>query len=209
MYTCSYDGSLRAFDLNATKVLEVWAGSDADNVTLSAMDVLSLGVDGAAGGASPYQGADTVIVGAYDGQVMILDARVHPAERSMAWQAHGRKVCAVSAVTGTHFVASASGDAQVHVWDVRRTKQSVSSAVCSVASVQAMTSACFSPRGKYLVSTCNENKLRVWHVSACGTCSARAWRMLRSRPRWRYAGLQRAGTRAPSLTRVQTMQKVN
>jgi WD40 repeat protein len=144
---------VRALDVNkgvSWAWLRVRPGRDAG---VSALDLLA-GLTPASGGAGV---ACTAVVGLYDGGLGLLDPRAGAGLTHVVAEAHGRKVTSVSAA-GAHHFTSSSSDSFVHVWDARAMKKPLA----SVRSEQAVTSNFLSPLATRGVSTCNDNKLRVW-----------------------------------------------
>ena len=153
--SCAYDGSVRALDVNAGRSW-CWlsgGGGGRRDAGVSALDVLADVAPSAAGGAGV---ACTAVVGMYDGGLGLLDPRAARLQ-NVVDEAHGRKVTSVSGAGAHHFVSSSS-DSHVLLWDARAMRKPLA----SVRSEQAVTSTFVSPLATRAVSTCNDNKLRVW-----------------------------------------------
>nr|CAD7207054.1 unnamed protein product [Timema douglasi] len=55
---------------------------------------------------------------------------------------------------------------EARVWDLRTATKPSPKPVCHLAHPKGLTSAFYSPRGSYLLTTCNDDRLRVYDVSS-------------------------------------------
>ena len=165
--TASYDGSMRALDLNKGMSWELSTDCSSDECGgVSSFDLDSVSSDGAA----------VLYAGTYGGLCAVVDTRLRrgagaSGESSVVtWSAHNKKVTALSLVKGSHSMLTSGSDGRVQLWDTRKLPSSGSSssgsaritAVHELKHPQALSSAFFSPGGTHIVSTCNDNRLRVW-----------------------------------------------
>jgi WD40 repeat protein len=216
--TSSYDGAIRALDVNRGAWLQIFTAAapdsssdgSADRAGAGALDRsrrrgFFVGSEGAHSRRDSGRGFDSVsafdlnaagvvsddgsptsmgtgchldlIAGSYQGLMTRMDTRLATAGRAnlvATWEAHERPVRSVSVIQGTHYVATASSDSYLRVWDLRKLPCSTGNEgghakgvkeIGCVKAQQAITAAFFSPHGRYAVATCNENKLRVWDVA--------------------------------------------
>ena len=167
--TCSYEGSVRLLDLEAGVWREAYAHWPAD--------------DGPAASSLTYadisEDARVLVAASSPGEVAVLDTRTLPsslaaADRSSAEalvvDAHDAKIASVALhPDGTH-VATAAHDNTVCIWDLRKmtrgTKLGKLHSGTPLETLQhagSVTSAFFSSDGARLVSTSNDDLVRVWH----------------------------------------------
>jgi WD40 repeat protein len=162
LLTCSHDGSVRCLDLGsgaAPSFVELYrAPEDSDG------DYASLhGLSRAAGIGDAYA------VSRGDGVVVLLDQRLQSASPSTpALQLHDKKVfCADFSPTRPWLLASASLDRTVSIWDLRKVKPSATGkaagkALATLEHGLSVTSVRFSENGHRLLTTCNDDLLRVF-----------------------------------------------
>jgi WD40 repeat protein len=169
--TSSYDGTLRALDLNRGWSWELsTAGVACGGV--SAVDVDGVvPVEGRGGGG----GDATVLLwaGTRSGAVMHVDARLPPNAPVLTWEAHEGKVTSVSALRGGgHTLSSTCSDGTAKLWDTRKLPRQggakparAPAPISTLAHSRSVSSAYFSPhRGGHMVSTCSDDLLRLWAV---------------------------------------------
>lgn len=120
---------------------------------------------------SSAEAADTgvaVWAATRNGEAFRIDAR-EPGRATQRFSPHEKKVSSLSCIRGTPYFATASNDAVVAVWDARRLPSAtarVAKPLVALPHGLTATSAFFSARGRRLVSTCNDNRIRVWDVDA-------------------------------------------
>lgn len=146
--TCSYDGSVRSLDVEKGVFDEVFGDDDY------LLHYVDLTPDGR-----------TAYVGTRAGSLLQIDLRA-PKAFSEFEELHDRKLCNVHVnPTQPELVMTTSLDAAVHIWDARKLKKKSCKPVSTMEHAMAVTSAFFSPDGTRLVSTCNDNTLRVFDVN--------------------------------------------
>lgn len=181
LLTSSYDGSVRALDLNRGVS---WGLSHPIEHNRDGLSSMALAGSYTGGGAGAADGPDatgygfSLFAGAYEGSARHIDTRAPGYEGGPAWQAHDRKVSSVSLVPNSPYLLTASSDATVKIWDVRKLPmQSVTAgsggsrkgasphALVTLSSRQAITAACWSPHGRHIAAVCNENVIRIWDAT--------------------------------------------
>lgn len=156
LYTCSYDGSVRQLDPEKGIFSLVWGDEDRE---YSCFDVSPDGC--------------TVYLGDNEGVLDVIDIRsrqrtVKLNGKSSILDIHNRKVNTVQVDPGSSsMIVTASTDATIALWDVRKLKASTSKtkakAVASASHHQTCQSAYFAPDGSQrVVSTSFDNTVRIW-----------------------------------------------
>lgn len=128
---------------------------------------------------SAAEAADTgvaVWVATKYGEAFRIDAR-EPGRTTHRFSPHEKKVSSLSCIRGTPYFATASTDAVVAVWDARRLPAASARVAKPLVALQhglTATSAFFSARGRRLVSTCNDDRIRVWDVDVAAAAKSGA-----------------------------------
>jgi WD40 repeat protein len=142
LYTSSYDGSVRAMDLEKQVFSEVFV--DADERSQTAM---------CASGRTLYTGNSA-------GGVTVLDTRTAN-KKAKPTVLHDKKkkvgtvdICPANA----HLLLTCSNDMTVGLFDARKLKD----ALARGAHTKSVNSAYWSSSGSRVLSTCKDNLLRVW-----------------------------------------------
>ena len=173
LLSCAHDGAVRSFDLgagSAAAFTEVYrAAEDADG------DYASLhGLSRSAG-----EGGALAVCRA-DGGVALLDPRAW-GNASPLYQLHDKKVYSADySPSRPWLLATSSIDRTVCLWDVRALSASKKpKPLHALDHGLAVTAARFSPAGTKLLTTCNDNLLRVYESADAswagkGLASARA-----------------------------------
>lgn len=169
LLSCSQDGQVRTLDLGGSGTSDVLHTNPADKD----------GDYASCHGMSAADASGCVYVACGDGTVV----RVDPREKvgTSLGSLHEKKVfTAQLSPTMPHLLASASLDRSVRVWDVRAiggTKKN--KPLCALEHGLSVTSAMWSPVGASLLTTCNDDQLRVfssangaWTKAECTTAVA-------------------------------------
>ncbi len=174
--TCSYEGNVRLLDLETGTFKESYVHFPDDE---------GPGASGLAY-ADISQDARLLVASSFDGELVVADTRALTARDSILSKnrsssecvvvdAHSKKASSVSLHPGGMHVATASHDNTVSIWDLRKLgrgkKGSGAAPVSTLSHGGGVTSAFFSECGGRLVSTCNDDFLRVWHDAP--TCSGK------------------------------------
>jgi len=177
IYTASLDCSVRCLDAERGVSWELVSEDEGKPAALC----LEGGSDDDCASAG-----HSMWVGNREGQIYHLDSRVAPVSRvgchegrqTSYLQVHvaGKKITTLS-LGGSTFstLLSAGGDGAVKLWDVRKMPTSGKRAwgkvgQCEAACLAVLThgttvcSAYFSPRGTYIMSSSNDDLLRVWRT---------------------------------------------
>ncbi len=143
LFTCSYDGSIRYFDLNQAKVMEAFVN---ENYTYTHFDMDSTG--------------QVIYFSTNEGMVGIKDIR-EPTTVFTGRNLHYKKVGCVS-LNSKHpnLMVTASLDRTMCLWDVR--KLSSERKIQEFTFTKSVTSAFWSPTGDRVVSTSYDDFLRVF-----------------------------------------------
>lgn len=166
--TCSYEGNVRLLDVHSGVFRESYVHfPDDDSPRAAGLAYADISSDSRVLVASSFDGelvvADTRSMTAREGPL----ARGRTERDCVVIDAHSKKASSVSLHPGGHHVATASHDNTVCVWDLRKLGRGKRGAGASPVSTLAhgggVTSAFFSECGERLVSTCNDDFLRVWH----------------------------------------------
>ena len=158
LLTCSHDGSVRCLDLGggaSSSFMELYRAPEDDDGDYASLHGLSRSA--CEGGA--------ILVPRSDGAAVMLDTRSAAAGSAGVVTLHERKVfCVDVCPTRPWLVASASIDRTVALWDVRKfgagTKKP--KALTTLEHGLSVTAARFSSSGSRLLTTCNDNTLRVF-----------------------------------------------
>ncbi|KAL3924732.1 MAG: hypothetical protein SGPRY_003833 [Prymnesium sp.] len=152
LLSCSHDGCLRSLDLGGVgKSVVLCTAPEVDGETAMMHDI------------SEADDAGSVYVCCSDGSVMFVDPR-SPTARVLG-RLHEKKIFTVqrSAVQPS-LLATASLDRTARVWDVRQldVKGKSIKPLCTIEHGLSVTGAHWSPVGCRLLTTCNDNTLRVF-----------------------------------------------
>eukprot|EP00871_Galdieria_phlegrea_P004287 jgi/Galph1/485/GphlegSOOS_G5148.1 len=150
--TCSYDGTVRSMNIETAMYDTI-----LDHADMLFHDIASV--------CDP----NVLLTVSGSGHAILLDKREHKPSNPV--QLHEKKISSVDFHSnGIHF-CTASGDQTVCVWDVRSLsscnngKPKFLSKFCHT---KAVTAARFSHSGSYILTTCYDNYIRIFH-SSCGT----------------------------------------
>lgn len=165
--TCSYEGNVRLLDVHTGVFKESYAHfPEEGGGRASALAYADLSQD-----------SRLLVASSFDGELVVTDtrsltARDGPLAKNrtetdcVVIDAHSKKASSVSLHPGGNHVATASHDNTVCIWDLRKLGRGKRGAGASPVSTLShgggVTSAFFSECGDKLVSTCNDNFLRVW-----------------------------------------------
>jgi len=141
LFSCSYDGAIRCADIEKGQFLQLYYDPDETRNCVDCDPTSNYIV---------YSGSGT-------GNLTMIDTR---SKKPVHHDLHQRKLYSVSVKPDTpHTIATCSTDQTLCVWDTRKMNKSVHKFVHK----QAVTSCGFSKKtGKYLVSLCYDNHIRIW-----------------------------------------------
>jgi len=167
LLSCAQDGAVRCLDLSGgpaagfTEVYRVAEDSDGDYASLH-------GLSRTAG-----EGGSLVVCQS-DGRVAMLDPRVWGGAGAL-FALHDKKVyCADYSATRPWLLATSSIDRTVRLWDTRSfSSQAKPKPLHELPHGLAVTAARFSPTGTKLLTTCNDNLLRVYDASGDASWAAK------------------------------------
>lgn len=144
LFTCSYDGSIRYFDLNSAKFMEAFVSKD--EYMLTCMDFNPNG--------------NVIYFSTNHGKFGIKDLR-EPVTTFEEHLLHEQKIGSVS-VNSIHpnFLVTASLDRSIRLWDIRNLKQNEE--IQEFKFSNSVTSAFWSPNGDQVVMTCFDNTVKVF-----------------------------------------------
>ncbi|PNF25037.1 hypothetical protein B7P43_G06982 [Cryptotermes secundus] len=151
IYTTSHDGTVRCGDLNKLVFCEVYASDDKllrNHTTWHCQ-----------------MGESSIMIAHGNGKLAFVDSRAK--KQLQGWYTcHERSVRTVQVhpLKQQYFITS-SALCEVKVWDQRYLNKKSPDPVCNLVHPKGLTSAFFSPAGKYVVTTCNDDRLRVYDVT--------------------------------------------
>jgi hypothetical protein len=155
LLSCSHDGAIRCLNLEggaACSFVEVYRSPEDKDGDYPSLHGLSRTVG--EGGA--------LAVCRSDGMAVLLDPRVAPSAGVTA-PLHDKKLFSLDfSPTRPWLLASASLDRTVAVWDVRKISPKKNKPLATMEHGLSVTAARFSPRGTRLLTTCNDDMLRVF-----------------------------------------------
>lgn len=149
--TTSLDGTVRRGDLMKLVFEEIWAhDQNGPNVHATWHDQVD---------------PNTLMVGHGTGRVAVIDCR--KPMRPVGWfECHERSVRTVHKhPLEDKFFVTASGIGQVRIWDWRMMNQEKPAPIWDLVHTKGLTSAFFSCKGNLLLTTCNDDRLRVYHTA--------------------------------------------
>ncbi|CAG8436608.1 9380_t:CDS:2 [Diversispora eburnea] len=149
LFTCSYDGSIRYFDLNSAKFMEAFVSTDEDMLT--SMDFNPNG--------------NVIYFSTIDGKFGIKDLR-EPVKTFEEHFLHDQKIGNIS-INPIHpnFLVTSSLDRSMRLWDIRNlnpNKPDDQTHIQEFVFSNSVTSAFWSPNGDQIVTTCFDNMVRVF-----------------------------------------------
>lgn len=162
LYTASYDSSIREMDLEKTTSVEKYApASTADDVPLSGLDMAA-------------DDPNTLYWTTLDGTFGRHDTRSpspsssSPAPSSSTWQLSEKKIGGFSLhPTQPHFVATASLDRTMRLWDLRKLSHSDPTPVAEHHSRLSVSHAAFNAAGQIATSSYDDT-LKIYDFAARG-----------------------------------------
>jgi len=162
LLSCSHDGAVRCLDLalgSSASFVEVYRAPEDLDGDYPSLHGISRTV-GAGGAAALCRS---------DGAVAMLDLRVAGGNPAM-FEAHDKKVFSVDfSPTQPWLLATASLDRTVRLWDVRTLGSATRpKRVAELPHGLSVTAARFSPNGSRLLTTCNDDVLRVFESPSWG-----------------------------------------
>ena len=160
LLSCSQDGAVRCLNLTG--------GASAAFVELYRAPEDAHGDYASLHGLSRTTGeGGAIAIARSDGVVVLMDSRVSSAGAS-SWQAHDKKIFGVDfSPLQPCILASASLDRTVRLWDVRTLGGSGNpKPLVELSHGLSVTAARFSPSGAKLLTTCNDDLLRVYAAGA-------------------------------------------
>nr|CAD7455876.1 unnamed protein product [Timema tahoe] len=155
LYSTSHDGTVRRADLDKLIFDDIYS-SDPD--IFRSHTTWHCQVDN-----------NVLLVAHGTGQVGVVDLR--DSKKPTRWcKCHDRSVRTVQRhpLDEQYFVTS-SAVGEARVWDLRTATKPSPKPVCHLAHPKGLTSAFYSPHGSYLLTTCNDDRLRVYDVRHVST----------------------------------------
>uniref|UniRef100_A0A8D0G3G6 WD repeat-containing protein 76 n=1 Tax=Sphenodon punctatus TaxID=8508 RepID=A0A8D0G3G6_SPHPU len=157
LLSLSHDGTVRCGDVTRAVFEEVFR---SEEYSFSSFDFLAAD-------------ASTLLVGAWDGDVAVVDRRTPGTgcELSADMNSRTTRTVHVHPVNRQYFVAAGAGN--VCVYDVRRLKRSGNKPVSSLLGhAKSVASAYFSPvTGSRVVTTCADDTLRIFDTSCLSSAA--------------------------------------
>jgi len=151
--TGGFDRSVKIWDTNTGKELATLNGH------LSTIWRLAYSPDG-----------NWVATAAFDGKVRLWDVTTFSAEKNKILEGHVLPVYSVAFSPDSKLVASGGGDGTVRLWDVATGKQKkkitieTKKRILGSESKSMVSDVCFSPDGKWVVSSVMDKSIRFWDV---------------------------------------------
>lgn len=157
LYSTSYDGTIRCLDFGAGEAEDIsafdlfYANREEDDIFLTMSHIAP--------------GQSNMLVSDSGGRVTSLDLRTG----DVAWMhtLHQKKINSVQVCPGQpHMFATASLDSTVCLWDQRKMGggKTSSAKLATFQNARSMNSAHFSPNGSWLVTTGQDDKIKVYDV---------------------------------------------
>jgi len=107
----------------------------------------------------PPWGISTMLVAGHEGSVGLLDVRT----KKWGWvatDAHDKKTNSIEChPTSEHYYVTGSTDRIIKLWDDRKHKKPI----YSIAHTNSLNNVTFNPTGEYMLSTCQDHNLYVYH----------------------------------------------
>jgi WD40 repeat protein len=158
VFTSSYDLSCRVLDVGAGRSEEVVLG-----------DAMFTGIE-------LGDSARVVYASTYDGRVLRADVREAGPAHATEFALHERKIGGLALHPNGVWLATAGYDKKVCLWDVRawsggKAKGKPGKELASVEHGNGVINCSFSPNGAKLVSTCNDDKLRIIPLRTVGAAA--------------------------------------
>nr|CAB3267727.1 WD repeat-containing protein 76 [Phallusia mammillata] len=152
LYTCSYDGILRASDMTSGMYKEAVIDNQENPPT--AFDFQSLS-------------GDVILSGSYDGSVVVTDTRIR--EKTVnTFEAHSKNIKCVSVhPVKREYFATCGNDTKLKIFDMRTVTSNHSKALAVVHEHgKSIDSAFFSPlTGNKILTTSLDDRLRIYNTS--------------------------------------------
>jgi WD40 repeat protein len=151
IYTTSHDGTVRCADLNKLVFDQIYASDEnlSRNHTTWHCQVEE----------------SSLMIAHGNGKLALVDCRAE--KQLQGWYScYERSVRTVQMhpVQQQYFITS-SALCEVKIWDRRYLSKKSPDPVCNLVHPKGLSSAFFSPAGKYVVTTCNDDRLRVYDVT--------------------------------------------
>mmetsp|Transcript_38683 Transcript_38683/g.121184 ORF Transcript_38683/g.121184 Transcript_38683/m.121184 type:complete len:346 (-) Transcript_38683:124-1161(-) len=152
LYSWSYDGSVRAMDLERESFEHVYKTPESDHGWLQS-------------GCVPARAQNDLWVCDSEGTVKLLDLRRGTGQVAWAKALHEKKINTVEASPAhDHLFATAGLDRVVKLWDKRKLGGGAKKMLLATLPLsRSVNSAYFSCDGEYLLSTSQCNKLNLYH----------------------------------------------
>lgn len=148
LLTAAYDTSIRRFDPGKEMFEDVWEGDEEEIGLLASMD------------ATHYP---VIWYSTHTGKVGRRDVRVKGGDKEESWDVLEDKIgCLQLNPRQTHYLATASRDRAMRIWDIRALKSRDSEALVEIAHGKSVTSAYWDPSGTRVVTTSHDNHVRVF-----------------------------------------------
>ncbi|XP_069686474.1 WD repeat-containing protein 76-like isoform X2 [Periplaneta americana] len=151
IYSTSHDGTVRCGDLNKLVFDEVYA---SDEEMYKNHTTWHCQVD-----------HSTLLIAHGNGEVALVDRR-DPNEVQDWYSCHSRSVRTVQLhPLQDHYFITSSAVCEAKIWDRRYINKRSAYAVFVLPHPKGLTSAFFSPAGRYVLTTCNDDRLRIYDVA--------------------------------------------
>ncbi|KAK9510320.1 hypothetical protein O3M35_005126 [Rhynocoris fuscipes] len=148
IYTTSHEGSICCMDISEKKCTNIFSTKFTDRIKhLTWHDEMD---------------ANTLLVAHGNGNVGILDLRTNN-HKNMPWIECFDRSCRTVQLhpTNSHYFLASSGTVGCRIFDLR----SSSNCISDIKHPKGLTSAFFSPNANHILTTCNDNFLRIFDSS--------------------------------------------
>ncbi|KAJ4429561.1 hypothetical protein ANN_21730, partial [Periplaneta americana] len=153
IYSTSHDGTVRCGDLNKLVFDEVYA-ADGEVYRNRNLTTWHCQVD-----------HSSLLIAHGNGEVALVDCR-DPNEVQDWYSCHSQTVKTVQLhPLQDHYFITSSAICEAKIWDRRYINRKSPDAVCVFPHPKGVNSAFFSPAGRYMLTTCRDNRLRVYDVT--------------------------------------------
>lgn len=157
LLSCSHDGAVRCLDLGAggssSSFFEVYRAAEDNDGEYPMLHGLS---------RTAGEGGVLALCRS-DGVALFLDPRTPSASQPRQARLHEKKIFSVDfSPTKPQLLATASLDRTVALWDIRTLGEKRAKPLVTLEHGLSVTAARFSPSGERLLTTCNDDLLRVF-----------------------------------------------